>query len=43
MVQWDTNKKISSKGFSLNGDPFENRNIIGRVETESMNMGLARI
>jgi hypothetical protein len=36
MVQWDTNKKISSKGFSLNGDPFKNRNIIGRVESKSV-------
>jgi len=36
MVQWDTNKKVSSRGYNLKGDPFKDRNIIGRVETNSM-------
>ena len=35
MVRWDTEKKVSIKGYSLNGEPFENRNIIGRVESNS--------
>ena len=36
MVQWDTNKKVSKKGYNLKGEPFEDRNIIGRVESDSM-------
>ena len=36
MIQWDTEKKVSKRGFNLKGEPFENRNIIGRVETDSM-------
>ena len=36
MVQWGTNKKISKRGYSLNGKPFEDRTIIGRVESDSM-------
>lgn len=36
MIQWDTNKKVSSRGYSLTGEPFKDRNIIGRVETNSM-------
>lgn len=36
MIQWDTNKKVSKKGYSLNGKAFENHNILGRVESESM-------
>ena len=36
MVRWDMNKKISKKGFSLDGGPFKNRTIIGRVESDSV-------
>ena len=36
MVQWDTDKKISKRGYSLDGKPFEDRTIIGRVESDSM-------
>ena len=36
MIQWDTNKKISKRGYNLKGEPFKNHNIIGRVETDSM-------
>ena len=36
MVKWGTEKKISKKGYSLNGKLFKNRTIIGRVETKSM-------
>ena len=36
MVKWDANKKTSKRGYSLNGEPFEDRTIIGRVETKSM-------
>jgi len=36
MIQWDTNKKVSKRGYNLKGEPFKNHNIIGRVETDSM-------
>jgi len=36
MIQWDENKKISKKGYSLDGDRFENRAIIGRMETNTI-------
>ena len=36
MIQWDTNKKTSKRGYKLNGELFENHNIIGRVESDSM-------
>jgi len=36
MIQWDTNKKVSKRGYSLKGRPLENVNIIGRVESDSM-------
>jgi len=36
MVRWDVDKKVSKRGFSLDGEPFVNRTIIGRVETESL-------
>ena len=36
MVKWDTNKKISKKGFSLDGTPFKNHTIIGRVESKTI-------
>ena len=36
MVQWDTNKKVSSRGYNLKGEPFKNHNIIGRVESKSI-------
>ena len=36
MVRWDTEKKVSKKGYSLNGESFENRNIIGRVESDTL-------
>ena len=36
MVQWDINKKVSKRGYSLNGEPFTNNNILGRVESDTM-------
>ena len=36
MIQWGTNKKTSKSGYSLNGTPFKNRKIIGRVESDNM-------
>tara|TARA_R100000008_G_scaffold58478_1_gene36307 strand:- start:39 stop:644 length:606 start_codon:yes stop_codon:yes gene_type:complete len=36
MVQWDVNKKTSTRGFDLDGKRFTNRTIIGRVESDSM-------
>ena len=36
VIQWDTDKKISKRGYSLNGEPFEERTIIGRIESDSM-------
>ena len=36
MIQWDADKKISKRGYSLNGEPFENRTIIGRANSDSM-------
>jgi len=36
MVQWGTDKKISKRGYSLNGESFEDRTIIGRVESDSI-------
>ena len=36
MVQWDTKKKTSNRGYKLNGERFENHTIIGRVETKTM-------
>jgi hypothetical protein len=36
MVRWDTEKKVSHRGYSLNGEPFEDRNIIGRVESNTL-------
>ena len=36
MIQWDVNKKVGEGGYDLEGEPFEDRNIIGRVESNSM-------
>ena len=36
MIQWDTNKKVSKRGYKLNGEPFKNLNILGRVESDNM-------
>jgi hypothetical protein len=36
MVQWDINKKVGKKGYDLEGKPYEDRNIIGRVESNTM-------
>jgi hypothetical protein len=36
MIRWDTNKKISKSGYSLNGTAFKNRKILGRVESDSI-------
>ena len=36
MVRWDTEKKISKRGYNLEGAPFQNHTIIGRVESDSM-------
>ena len=36
MVQWDPIKKISKRGYSLDGKPFINRTIVGRVESENI-------
>ena len=36
MVQWDTKKKTSIKGFNMRGEPFENRTIVGRAESSTI-------
>lgn len=36
MIQWGTDKRVSKRGYNLKGKPFENRNIIGRVESDTM-------
>mgnify|MGYP003627203228 CR=1 FL=1 len=36
MISWGTKKRTSSNGFNLKGEPFENRNILGIVESENM-------
>jgi len=36
MVRWDIEKKISKKGYKLNGERFEDHNIIGRVESNTV-------
>ena len=36
MIQWDTNKKVGKRGYSLKGEPLKDVKIIGRVETNSM-------
>ncbi len=36
MVQWDTKKKISKRGFNMRGEPFDNRTIIGRAESDTV-------
>ena len=36
MIQWGVDKKISKRGYDLEGEPFVDRVIIGRVETDTM-------
>ena len=36
MIRWDVNKKVSKIGYSLDGEPFDNRKIIGRVESDTV-------
>ncbi len=36
MIRWDTEKKVGKRGYTLTGELFEGRNIIGRVESESI-------
>ena len=36
MIQWGVEKKISNRGFSLDGRPFTARTIIGKVETQNI-------
>lgn len=36
MIEWGTEKRVSSAGFNLKGEPYENSKILGVVETESM-------
>jgi hypothetical protein len=36
MVHWDTNKKVSKRGYNLRGELFQDRSIIGRVESKSV-------
>ena len=36
MIQWDTNKKIGKKGFSINGEAYTKRIIIGKVHTKNI-------
>jgi len=36
MIKWGTEKRISETGYDMKGDPFENRNILGVVESESI-------
>ena len=35
-IQWDTKKKTSKNGYNLKGKAFKDRNIIGRVESDTM-------
>lgn len=36
MIQWDTKKRVSKKGYNIKGEPYENHKIIGVVETSSI-------
>lgn len=36
MIRWGSEKKISKRGYTLEGKLFENHKIIGRVEAESI-------
>jgi len=36
MIQWDTEKRTSGKGYDIHGDRYEDRNIIGLVETNNI-------
>ena len=36
MIQWDTKKRISKKGYDLKGEPYENHKILGVVESSSI-------
>ena len=36
MVRWGTDKRISARGYSLDGKLFKNRSIIGRVESDNI-------
>jgi len=36
MIQWDTKKRISKKGYDLKGEPYENHKILGVVETSKI-------
>jgi hypothetical protein len=36
MIQWGTKKRISKKGYDINGELYENHKIIGVVEADSI-------
>ena len=36
MIEWGEKVKVSANGYSLDGKPFKNHNIIGRVMSPSM-------
>ena len=36
MIQWDTKKRVSKKGYNIKGEPYENHKIIGVVETDNI-------
>tara|TARA_Y100001938_G_scaffold131219_1_gene188065 strand:+ start:5986 stop:6591 length:606 start_codon:yes stop_codon:yes gene_type:complete len=36
MIRWGNSKKVSNKGFSLNGELFTSRTIIGKVEGQNI-------
>jgi len=36
MIRWSLEKKISNRGYSLNGESFINRTIVGQVESENI-------
>ena len=36
MIQWDSKKRFSKKGYNIKGEPYENSKILGVVETSSI-------
>ena len=36
MIRWGTEKRFSKRGYDTKGDPFENRKILGIVESDNM-------
>ena len=36
MIRWGTEKRFSKRGYDTNGNPFENRKILGVVESDNI-------